>query len=310
MLGRYSVGQRRVLSDHDESAPSATDSSPANLPQVDPVQMNHDLRTCLREDCKFEMIEGKIPKVLHFVWFQSTDVPKIYHEALQTWRQYHPEWKIFLWTQLECEKLILDHYPWFLEYYHNYPWMIQQIDAVRYFIIHYFGGLVADIDMASQRSLTPLIEQMVKEGHDVLLLPSVNMGGLSNGFAVAAPRNDFHTRAIKNLMDPRVPAIIKYTWYLNPAKRHTWIMLSAGPRFITNERLRYSELPKEEQKSNLGFFDPRKFLPCTACTPKPCTCPDCYITMLKGGLWHEKDSKLLDGLRCFFEPLVTTHLHW
>lgn len=284
------------------------------LSGVEPVRMNMDLQECLVGDkpCHFDKIGGKIPKVMHFVWYQDTDVPKIFRQVLGTWKKLHPDWKVFLWTQHECEMLIREHYSWFYEHFLNYPWMIQRIDAVRYFIIYHFGGLASDIDMAAKRNMNPLIENYINNGYDVILLPSVMdiMGGLANGFTVAAPKNHFHSKVIRNLMNPTVSNLAKYTWWFNPAKRHSWIMLSAGPRFITNEKTRYFELDEDERKSKIGFFEAHKFLPCKECAPKPCTCPDCYIIMIAGGLWHETDSRMLDRWRCFWEPLITTHLHW
>ena len=38
-------------------------------------------------------------------------------------------------------------YPWFLKTYDGYTQEIMRIDAVRYFILHYFGGIYLDIDM-------------------------------------------------------------------------------------------------------------------------------------------------------------------
>merc|ERR1712051_954255 len=51
-----------------------------------------------------------------------------------------------LWTDENGRELIESDYPWFLEIYDGYQFGIQRADAVRYFILHKYGGLYADLD--------------------------------------------------------------------------------------------------------------------------------------------------------------------
>jgi mannosyltransferase OCH1-like enzyme len=37
-------------------------------------------------------------------------------------------------------------YPWFLETFDGYPYPIQRADAIRYFVLHHFGGIYIDLD--------------------------------------------------------------------------------------------------------------------------------------------------------------------
>ena len=51
-----------------------------------------------------------------------------------------------LWTDAKMRALIEEEYPWFLAAYDAYPHNIQRADASRYFILHKYGGLYADLD--------------------------------------------------------------------------------------------------------------------------------------------------------------------
>lgn len=44
-------------------------------------------------------------------------------------------------------------YPWFLETFDGYPYPIQRADAIRYFVLHHFGGIYIDLD--DVRPFTP-----------------------------------------------------------------------------------------------------------------------------------------------------------
>jgi len=40
-----------------------------------------------------------------------------------------------------CTQLIRDKYPWFLGTFKGYPHGIQRADALRYFVLHEYGGV-------------------------------------------------------------------------------------------------------------------------------------------------------------------------
>lgn len=45
-----------------------------------------------------------------------------------------------------CASADLRRYPWFLETFDGYPYPIQRADAIRYFVLHHFGGIYIDLD--------------------------------------------------------------------------------------------------------------------------------------------------------------------
>ena len=51
----------------------------------------------------------------------------------------HPGYEYMLWTDAASEQFIAQHFPWFLATYRAYPYVIQRVDAIRYFILYHYG---------------------------------------------------------------------------------------------------------------------------------------------------------------------------
>lgn len=109
--------------------------------------------------------EAPIPKVIHQSW-KNDEVPEDLAALRQTWKKHHPGWEFYFWTDEDNREFMERHYPWFLPIFTNYPEAIMRADAVRYFILHHYGGLYVDLDYESFRPLDPLLE-----GKELLLVP-------------------------------------------------------------------------------------------------------------------------------------------
>jgi len=97
-----------------------------------------------------------VPKLIHQTWV-DTNVPEKWRAAQKSCMDAHPASKNYtykLWTDEEGLDLIREEYPWFLPTYTSYPYSIQRVDAVRYFILHKYGGIYLDLDMGCNRELT------------------------------------------------------------------------------------------------------------------------------------------------------------
>jgi mannosyltransferase OCH1-like enzyme len=89
-----------------------------------------------------------LPKIIHQQW-KTAEIPKgKYTEWRQAWLDLYPspEYEHILWTDESMRQLIASLYPEFLPIYDAYPYNIQRADVARYFILHRFGGLYADLD--------------------------------------------------------------------------------------------------------------------------------------------------------------------
>jgi len=97
-----------------------------------------------------------IPRILHQTW-KDTNVPPALAMFQRTWQTHHPDWTYHLWTDADNREFLRKHYPWFLPIYDNYPEHIMRVDAVRYFILHHYGGVYADLDVECLRPLDLLL---------------------------------------------------------------------------------------------------------------------------------------------------------
>ena len=99
----------------------------------------------------------EIPRIIHRTW-KNHDIPEEMLEWYESWHRFHPAWEFRLWTDEDCRKLIAEHYSWFLPTYDAYPQHIMRVDAARYFIMHYYGGVYVDLDYEALRSIGPLLK--------------------------------------------------------------------------------------------------------------------------------------------------------
>lgn len=59
----------------------------------------------------------------------------------------HKDFEYKLWTDESSLAFIKEHYPWFLPTYLGYQFNIQRADAIRYFVLHKYGGVYLDLDV-------------------------------------------------------------------------------------------------------------------------------------------------------------------
>jgi Glycosyltransferase sugar-binding region containing DXD motif len=95
----------------------------------------------------------KLPKIIHQQWM-AADVPN--NDNHRRFGDWHAAWQIhfppsegythLLWTDEKLLEFMKEHYAWFLPTYESYSSNIQRVDASRYFLLHHYGGLYADMD--------------------------------------------------------------------------------------------------------------------------------------------------------------------
>ncbi len=93
-----------------------------------------------------------IPKIIHQIWFGNEPIPKNYQYFLETWRQYHPDWQVKIWTEADILKEDFDSMDLFL-LARSYA---EQADVMRYEIIQRYGGLYIDTDIECYASFEEL----------------------------------------------------------------------------------------------------------------------------------------------------------
>lgn len=91
---------------------------------------------------------SSLPKIIH----QQSKTEVIEGDLLKWHKEFkrlfpEPEFKHELWTDERMRSLIASEYPFFLKHYDGYVHPIQRVDSARYFILHQYGGLYADLDI-------------------------------------------------------------------------------------------------------------------------------------------------------------------
>lgn len=116
-------------------------SKPQNAP---PVRDHHHVR------------EHHIPQIIHQSW-KDKNIAQGFKPWQDSWKKNHPSWEYRLWTDEDNRKLVLDHYPWFLDTYDALPQPVMKADSVRYLYMHHLGGVYADLDFESIRNLDDVL---------------------------------------------------------------------------------------------------------------------------------------------------------
>ncbi len=114
---------------------------------IDVLEINDDDASEDSEE-KSETLHKIIPKIIHQQWRTQTIDNEDFMKWHLEWKRLYPEpeWQHILWDDTSMRDLIQEHYPWFLETYDGYKYSIQRADSSRYFILHHYGGLYADLD--------------------------------------------------------------------------------------------------------------------------------------------------------------------
>jgi hypothetical protein len=187
-----------------------------------------------------------IPRVIHQSW-KTLEPPPEWRFCVESWRRHHPGWEYRMWTDEACRELVEREYPSFLSIYDAYSYDIQRFDAVRYLILHRFGGVYADLDM---ECLCPV---------DQLLTPGTFLAGrepeqheqngpmLCNAFMAASPGHPFLEHVVA-MMRRKNPAIL----------RHAEVLTTTGPVML------FEVLTSYAQSARVRVLEPERFYPLTA----------------------------------------------
>lgn len=184
------------------------------------------------------LLLSKQGKIIHQVWFdniqsrrETKKAFKKYEPYRQTWIKKNPTWYYHVWNKEESKKFMKMFYPDFLDLFKKYKYSIQCCDAIRYFILHRYGGLYVDMD---SECLKPLDDMRNKYNKDIYFVETQNtvVGfGVSNCLMFSTPNHPFWKSLFIELAQS-----INTPWYYT---RHMIILYSAGPAFINRMYHKY-----------------------------------------------------------------------
>lgn len=192
-----------------------------------------------------------------------------------------------LWTDASSREFIAEHYPWFLDTFDGYVYPIQRADAIRYFVLHHYGGVYMDLDIGCQRPLDPLLVHSV-------ILPKTIPVGVSNDLMFSEKLHPFMAQTIHNLVT------FDHSWILN----YPTVMFSTGPMFLSIQYGLYaSSHPADTYPSYLGEV---RILPKSLYgkNTKPGEAPNTFFEHFYGSSWHADDAAFIGFLGTWGKRLM------
>lgn len=165
-----------------------------------------------------ENASQKIPKIIHQSYFglESATLPEKWQESQQSIKLHHADYQYILWDRHMARDFLVEHYPWFIETYDSYPHHMMRIDALRYFILHHYGGIYIDLDYGARTNLDGLLQYPA-------WLRKTTPTGVSNDLLGSAPRHPFFEKLIESLQGH----------YRNWGFPYVTVMYSTGPLFVS-----------------------------------------------------------------------------
>ncbi|KAF2715004.1 glycosyltransferase family 32 protein [Pleomassaria siparia CBS 279.74] len=205
-----------------------------------------------------------IPKIIHQTYINAS-IPAHWKGPQQTCLDLHPDYEYKLWTDKKSREFIATEYPWFLETFDGYDYPIQRADAIRYFVLHHFGGIYIDLDDGCNRSLDPLLAYPA-------WVRRTTPTGISNDAMGAIPRHPFFLKAIDSLPDYNRGWILPYIT----------VMASTGPLYLSVIWRHYNNgNPVDNDRVRILFPDEYNHHPWS------------FFTHHMGNSWHRNDVKLI-----------------
>lgn len=168
---------------------------------------------------------------------------------------------------------ISDEYPWFLETWDAYPMPIQRADAIRYFVLHHYGGIYLDMDTLCNKTF-PLhqVESHSVKHHAIFknTLPT----GVTNDFMISSARHPVFAATIAKL--PSFYAITRVWGKFLP---YVAIMTTTGPFFLTLVVEGYLLEQPSLHSPTIAIINQTEL--------------SSYITDLESCTWHQGDAQTL-----------------
>ena len=244
-------------------------------------------------DLNFEDLDcyllGRNNTIIHQVWFGVIPDRKAAQKAFEDLKRYRDSWvtKNSSWTYMcwgldRCREFMKHCYPQHIEMYDSYLYHIQRCDAVRYFILHRYGGLYADMDYFCNRPWNEVMERYPK---DIYLVETPNKlynnVHISNSLMYSKAGHKFWSKMFIEL-EINKTAPMYYS-------RHITIMFTTGPGILNRVFNKY------QTRYKLNYYPFKLFHPYGLSSDViSLNCdPEIYAVHLGKGSWEKSDSSIL-----------------
>uniref|UniRef100_A0A7S3YQI4 Alpha 1,4-glycosyltransferase domain-containing protein n=1 Tax=Lotharella globosa TaxID=91324 RepID=A0A7S3YQI4_9EUKA len=88
--------------------------------------------------------------------WKTTKIQITFQPFVKSWARLHPFWEYRFWTDASGEDFVKSVYPKYWDLFEGFNG-IQRSDALRYFILHHYGGVYADLDVEPVKPLDSML---------------------------------------------------------------------------------------------------------------------------------------------------------
>ncbi|KAI2505201.1 glycosyltransferase [Fragilaria crotonensis] len=166
--------------------------------------------------------DSYVPRIVHQT-YKSHDLPENFRMWRDECQRLNPCWEFRLWTDEDNLDLVRTSFPELLPTYEGYNLNIKRIDAARFMMLHKFGGVYMDLDLACIRSFNESTFQepdtfYAAQQHSNWASISNRLQRVANAFMASPPRHPFLDKILQKL----------------PTTMEEMVVCAAGPCFLTN----------------------------------------------------------------------------
>jgi mannosyltransferase OCH1-like enzyme len=166
---------------------------------------------------------AQIPRIIHHIWFTAisrdgspqTEIPLLWSDTQTMCQDNNPNFTFYTWSAETGHDFIQQNYPWFIPTYDAYPFPIQRVDALKYFLLWHYGGVYIDLDISCRRPLDPLLEFSA-------WFPRATPLGVNNDLMASRPGHPVFGRMIRSLQ------VYNCHYYFT----YPTVFWSTGPMFV------------------------------------------------------------------------------
>lgn len=95
-----------------------------------------------------------IPKIIHYCWFGSKEMPKLAKKCLASWKKYCPDYEIKCWNESNFD---INSNQYVKEAYENKKYAFVT-DCVRLYALYNYGGIYMDTDVEVIKNMDAFLE--------------------------------------------------------------------------------------------------------------------------------------------------------
>lgn len=139
----------------------------------------------------------KIPKLIHHLAPADTSLwHPIWKKCKESWGDHFPDYEQILWSDDVVDKFIETHFSKYYSAYKQFPLHIMQLDFARLCIMHFHGGIYADMDMFCYKNFIDLIKK------DCYIVGNIHgLDIVENSLLIGNSKHFFWERCIESIIE-------------------------------------------------------------------------------------------------------------